>query len=171
MKPIKVGLLGIGTVGGGTAAVLKRNAEEIRRRAGCEIQITRVATRTPSRATGVVDTHVQVDTDMSAVVNDPEIDVVVELIGGTTTAKELVLAEESSHKLTPTTSFRQKFSVFPSLRDSGKFRAVLDLGLTVAMSERVNLTAGLNHRYDSDPGTNLKKTDTMFVTGVSMRFD
>ncbi len=102
MKPIKVGLLGIGTVGGGTAAVLKRNAEEIRRRAGCEIQITRVATRTPSRATGVVDTHVQVDTDMSAVVNDPEIDVVVELIGGTTTAKELVLAaiDQGKHVVT-----------------------------------------------------------------------
>ncbi len=44
-------------------------------------------------------------------------------------------------------------------------------GLTVAMTQRVNLTAGLNHRYDSDPGTNLKKADTMFVTGVSMRFD
>lgn len=84
---------------------------------------------------------------------------------------ELVLSEESSHQLTETTRFRQKFSVFPDLRDTGKFRAVLDLGLTVAMTQRVNLTAGLNHRYDSDPGTGLKKADTMFVTGVSMRFD
>ncbi len=48
---------------------------------------------------------------------------------------------------------------------------MLDVGLTVAMTQTVNLTAGLNYRYDSDPGTNLKKTDAMFVTGVSMRFD
>lgn len=84
---------------------------------------------------------------------------------------ELVLAEESSHKLTETTSLRQKFSLYPDLRDSGKYRAVLDTGLTVAMTEAINLSAGLSYRYDSDPGTNLKKADTMFVTGVSLRFD
>lgn len=84
---------------------------------------------------------------------------------------ELVLSEESSHKLTDSTSLRQKFSLFPDLRESGKYRAVLDVGLTVAMTQTVNLTAGLNYRYDSDPGTNLKKTDAVFVTGVSMRFD
>lgn len=84
---------------------------------------------------------------------------------------ELVLSEESSHQLSDTASLRQKFSLFPDLRDSGKYRAVFDLGLTVAMTPRLNLTAGLNYRYDSDPGTDLKKTDAMFVTGVSMRFD
>ncbi|MBL0919152.1 MAG: DUF481 domain-containing protein [Hydrogenophaga sp.] len=84
---------------------------------------------------------------------------------------ELVLAEESSHKLTETTSLRQKLAVYPDLRDRGKYRAVFDTGLTVAMTQTVNLTAGLNYRYDSDPGTNLKKGDAMFVTGVSMRFD
>lgn len=84
---------------------------------------------------------------------------------------ELVLSEESSHKLSETTSLRQKFTLFPDLRDSGKYRAVFDLGLTVAMTPRLNLTAGLNYRYDSDPGTDLKKADAMFVTGVSMRFD
>ncbi|WP_382322131.1 DUF481 domain-containing protein [Hydrogenophaga sp. UC242_53] len=84
---------------------------------------------------------------------------------------ELVLAEESSHKLTETTSLRQKFSLYPDLRDSGKYRAVLDTGLTVAMTQTLNLSAGLSYRYDSDPGTNLKKADTMFVTGVSLRFD
>jgi putative salt-induced outer membrane protein len=84
---------------------------------------------------------------------------------------ELLLSEESSHKLSTTTSLRQKLSLFPDLRDSGKFRAVFDLGLTVAMTPRLNLTAGVNYRYDSEPGTNLKKADAMFVTGVSMRFD
>jgi len=84
---------------------------------------------------------------------------------------ELVLAEESSHRLTDTTNFRQKLAVYPDLRDSGKYRAVFDTGLTVAMTQTINLSAGLSYRYDSDPGTNLKKGDAMFVTGVSMRFD
>jgi putative salt-induced outer membrane protein len=84
---------------------------------------------------------------------------------------ELVLAEESSHKLTDTTQLRQKFTLYPDLRDSGKYRAVLDTALTVAMTQTINLSAGLSYRYDSDPGTNLKKGDAMFVTGVSLRFD
>ncbi|MBX3609458.1 MAG: DUF481 domain-containing protein [Hydrogenophaga sp.] len=84
---------------------------------------------------------------------------------------ELVLAEESSHKLTDTTRFRQKFAVYPDLRDRGKYRALLDAGLTVAMTKSINLTAGLTYRYDSDPGTGLEKADAMFVTGVSMRLD
>ncbi len=84
---------------------------------------------------------------------------------------ELVLAEESSHKLTDTTQFRQKFTLYPDLRDSGKYRAVLDTGLTVAMTQTINLSAGLSYRYDSNPGGNLKKADAMFVTGVSMRID
>ncbi|WP_374336756.1 homoserine dehydrogenase [Leeia sp.] len=98
MKPIKVGLLGIGTVGGGTAAVLKRNAAEITRRAGCTIELTHVATRTVARAQGVVGDEVQVSDDMLAVVNHPDIDVVVELIGGTTLAKELMLAAINNGK-------------------------------------------------------------------------
>jgi len=84
---------------------------------------------------------------------------------------ELVLAEESSHKLTETTRLRQKFTLYPDLRDSGKYRAVLDTGLTVAMTPTLNLSAGLSYRYDSEPGTGLEKVDAMFVTGVSLRFD
>jgi putative salt-induced outer membrane protein len=84
---------------------------------------------------------------------------------------ELVLAEESSHRLTPTTHLRQKFTLYPNLRDTGKYRAVLDTGLTVEMTPTINLSAGLSYRYDSDPGTNLEKGDAMFVTGVSLRFD
>lgn len=84
---------------------------------------------------------------------------------------ELVLAEESSHRLTETTQLRQKFTLYPNLRDSGKYRVVLDTGLTVAMTQTINLSAGLSYRYDSDPGTNLKNGDAMFVTGVSVRID
>ncbi len=92
MKPINVGLLGIGTVGGGTWTVLTRNAEEITRRAGRPIQITVVADRNLDLARSVTGGQVRLTDDAFAVVKDPNIDIVVELIGGYTVAKELVLA-------------------------------------------------------------------------------
>ena len=91
MKPIRVGLLGIGTVGGGTWEVLKRNAGEIRRRAGRAIGITVVADREVRKARAIVKGKAKVVADAFAVVRSPEIDIVVELIGGTRVAKDLVL--------------------------------------------------------------------------------
>ena len=91
MKPINVGLLGIGTVGGGTFTVLTRNQEEITRRAGRPIRIVRVADRDIARAKEITKGAVEVTDDAFSVVSDPNIDIVVELIGGTTLAKELVL--------------------------------------------------------------------------------
>jgi len=92
MKPIKVGLLGIGTVGGGTWAVLARNREEISRRAGREIQIAVVADKDLERAKKLTAGRARVTADAFEVVRDPEIDIVIELIGGTAVAKDLVLA-------------------------------------------------------------------------------
>ncbi|ETF00358.1 homoserine dehydrogenase [Advenella kashmirensis W13003] len=92
MKPLKVGLLGFGVVGSGTYAVLTRNAEEISRRAGRQIVVSKVATRTPAKAVAVFGDKVPVSNDMQALVADPEVDIVVELIGGTTLARDLVLA-------------------------------------------------------------------------------
>ncbi|MFW9622072.1 MAG: Gfo/Idh/MocA family oxidoreductase, partial [Macromonas sp.] len=91
MKPIQVGLLGIGTVGSGTFNVLKRNQEEIQRRAGRGIEITMVADLDVARAQGIVGEGVQVVNDARAVIANPEIDIVVELIGGYGIAKALVL--------------------------------------------------------------------------------
>jgi len=91
LKPIRVGLLGIGTVGGGTWEVLKRNAGEIRRRAGRAIGITVVADREVRKARSIVKGKAKVVADAFAVVRSPEIDIVVELIGGTRVAKDLVL--------------------------------------------------------------------------------
>ena len=89
MKPVKVGICGLGTVGGGTFNVLKRNAEEISRRLGRQIEVVQVAARTvnPECDTSTTD---MVD-DVFAIVDNPEIEVVVELIGGDTLAKEIVL--------------------------------------------------------------------------------
>ncbi len=91
MKPIKIGLIGLGVVGTGTFNVLKRNQEEIRRRAGRGIEIALVAVRNAERAEALVDGDCEIVTDPYLVVDHPEIDIVVELIGGCDTAKDLVL--------------------------------------------------------------------------------
>jgi len=91
IKPIQVGLLGIGTVGGGTYQVLKRNQQEIRRRAGRGIEITMVADLDMTRARALVDPQVTVVDDARRVIANPDIDIVVELIGGYGIAKALVL--------------------------------------------------------------------------------
>ncbi len=91
MKPINVGLIGIGTVGGGTYTVLSRNAEEITRRAGRPIRISAVADRNLELARQITGGACKLTDDAFAVVNDPEIDIIVELIGGYTVAKDVVL--------------------------------------------------------------------------------
>jgi homoserine dehydrogenase len=91
MKPINVGLLGIGTVGGGTFAVLARNQEEIARRAGCAITMRMIADKEVEKARRVVGDRAVVTADAYEVVGNPDIDIVVELIGGTGVAKDLIL--------------------------------------------------------------------------------
>ncbi|MFW2355709.1 homoserine dehydrogenase [Hydrogenophaga sp.] len=91
MKPIQVGLLGIGTVGSGTFNVLQRNQEEIRRRAGRGIEITMVADLDTARAQAIVGPDVKVVNDARAIIANPDIDIVIELIGGYGIAKALVM--------------------------------------------------------------------------------
>ena len=91
MKPIQVGLLGIGTVGGGTWEVLNRNADEIQRRAGRAIRITKVADKAVEHARKVTKGKAKVLSDAFSLVKDKDIDIIVELIGGTSIAKDLVL--------------------------------------------------------------------------------
>src|SRR4029077_18031971 len=102
MKPIKVGLLGIGTVGSGTFEVLARNQEEITRRAGRAIVITMVADKDLKRARKLVGKSAAVTDDAFSVVSHPEIDIVIELIGGTTVAQQLILKaiENGKHVVT-----------------------------------------------------------------------
>ncbi|CAN7672507.1 MULTISPECIES: homoserine dehydrogenase [unclassified Acidovorax] len=91
MKPIQVGLLGIGTVGSGVFNVLQRNQEEIRRRAGRGIEITMVADLDVERARAAVGADIQVVNDARAIIANPDIDIVIELIGGYGIARALVL--------------------------------------------------------------------------------
>jgi homoserine dehydrogenase len=102
MKAIQIGLLGIGTVGSGVFNVLKRNQEEIKRRAGRGIEITMVADLDTARAQKIVGDTVKVVNDARAIIANPEIDIVVELIGGYGIAKALVMEaiEAGKHVVT-----------------------------------------------------------------------
>jgi len=98
LKPVNIGVLGLGTVGGGTVNVLKRNAEEIARRAGREIMVSRASARNLTQQR-ICDTQgIALTADPFEIVNDPEIDVVVELIGGYDLAKQLVLSAIANGK-------------------------------------------------------------------------
>jgi len=98
LKPVRVGVLGLGTVGGGTVNVLKRNAEEIARRAGREIVVSRASARNLTQRR-ICDTQgIALTADPFEIVNDPDIDVVVELIGGYDLAKQLVMSAIANGK-------------------------------------------------------------------------
>ncbi|MEI6066671.1 MAG: homoserine dehydrogenase [Methylococcaceae bacterium] len=102
MKPVKVGILGLGTVGGGTVNVLKRNAAEIARRAGREIIVTRASAKDLGKER-ICDTRgIILSTDPMDIINDPEIDIVLELIGGAGLVKDMVLKaiENGKHVVT-----------------------------------------------------------------------
>lgn len=91
MKPVKIGLVGLGTVGGGTVNVLTRNAAEIARRAGRAIIITRACAKDLTRPRICDTTGIALTTDPLDIINDPDIEIVLELMGGTALAKDLVL--------------------------------------------------------------------------------
>lgn len=98
MKPLRVGLLGVGTVGGGVFNVLQRNHSEIERRAGREICIQMVADINVAKAEEIVQGRARIVSDAYAVISSPEIDVVIELIGGYGIAKEFVMAAIANKK-------------------------------------------------------------------------
>jgi homoserine dehydrogenase len=98
IKPIQVGVLGLGTVGAGTIAVLNRNREEIARRAGREIRVTHATARDITKPRAVALDGITLVADSKEIVTNPEIDVVCELIGGDTTTKDLVLTAIANGK-------------------------------------------------------------------------
>ena len=148
MKPIQVGLLGIGTVGSGTFRVLQRNQEEIRRRAGRGIQITMVADLDTERARAVVGDGVQVVADSREVIANPAIDIVVELIGGYGIAKALVLEAivAGKHVVTANKALLAVHGteIFNAAREKGvvvAFEAAVAGGIPIIKALREGLTA------------------------------
>lgn len=83
----------------------------------------------------------------------------------------LLLGEESTHALSDTVSARQRFVLLPNLRNSGEYRAEFDSSLSVAMTTRLSLNVGFGARYNSDPGVEESKTDTLLTTGIAMKFE
>jgi homoserine dehydrogenase len=148
MKPIQVGLLGIGTVGGGTFAVLRRNQEEIMRRAGRGIQIRMIADKDLARARQVAGDGVELTDDAGKVVSHPEIDIVVELIGGTKIAKDLILAaiENGKHVVTANKALLATHGneIFSAAQKKGvmvAFEAAVAGGVPIIKALREGLTA------------------------------
>ena len=148
MKAIQVGLLGIGTVGSGTYKVLTRNQEEIRRRAGRAIEITMVADLDIERARGIVGDGIQVVADGREVIANPDIDIVVELIGGYGVAKALVLEAIAAGKHVVTANKAllavHGNEIFAAAREKGvmvAFEAAVAGGIPIIKALREGLTA------------------------------
>ena len=148
MTPIKVGLLGIGTVGSGTFKVLQRNQQEIQRRAGRAIEIAMVADLDVERARSVVGDGVRVVSDARQVIADPAIDVVVELIGGYGIAKALVLEAIAAGKHVVTANKAllavHGTEIFAAARAKGvvvAFEAAVAGGIPIIKALREGLTA------------------------------
>jgi len=147
MKPINVGLLGLGTVGGGTLTVLRRNAEEIARRAGREIRVVRAAVRDLEKARALAG-DLPLTTNPFDVVDDPDIDIVVELIGGLEPARELVMQAiaHGKHVVTANKHLVAKHGneIFAAAQARGvmvAFEAAVAGGIPIIKALREGLTA------------------------------
>jgi homoserine dehydrogenase len=148
VDPVKIGLLGLGTVGGGTVNVLQRNAEEISRRAGRAIEVVHASARDISRPRSCDLSNVKLTTNSYEVVEDPEVDVVVELIGGDDPARELVMRAISNgkHVVTANKALIAKHGneIFSAAQKKGvmvAFEAAVAGGIPIIKSIREGLSA------------------------------
>ncbi|BAP13704.1 MAG: homoserine dehydrogenase [Alcanivorax borkumensis] len=148
MKSVKVGIAGLGTVGSGTVNVLKRNARDIARRVGCPIEITHIGARRDNAACDTSD--IRLSRDIFAVATDPDIDILVELIGGIDTARELVLTaiRNGKHVVTANKALIAEHGneIFQAAQDNGvdvAFEASVAGGIPILKSLGEGLAA--NH--------------------------
>ena len=148
MKPIQVGVMGLGTVGRGVFEVLQRNQEEIKRRAGRGIALTMVSRRNVSAARAVVGDAAKVVADAREIIANPEIDIVVELIGGCGVARELVLGAIAAGKHVVTANKAllavHGTEIFAAARERGvmvAFEAAVAGGIPIIKALREGLTA------------------------------
>ena len=148
MKPIQVGLMGLGTVGSGVFEVLQRNQEEIKRRAGRGIELTMVSRRDVAKARALVGGHAKVVADAREIIVNPAIDIVVELIGGCDIARELVLEAIAAGKHVVTANKAllavHGTEIFAAARERGvmvAFEAAVAGGIPIIKALREGLTA------------------------------
>ena len=148
MRPINVGLLGLGTVGAGTIEVLRRNAEEISRRAGRDIRITHATARDITKPRPVSLEGITIVADPMEIVSNPDIDIVCELIGGETTTKDLVLKaiENGKHVVTANKALLAKhgneiFAAAQRKKVMVAFEAAVAGGVPIIKALREGLTA------------------------------
>ncbi len=146
MKPVSVGIVGLGTVGGGAFDLLSDNAAEISRRTGREIRVTHVGVRRDNPRFDL--SGVRVSRDIMAVVNDPAVDIVVEVIGGTTTAREVVLQaiNNGKHVVTANKALLAEFGneIFAAAEKKGvyvAFEAAVAGGVPIIKVLREGLAA------------------------------
>lgn len=147
MDPIKIGLLGLGTVGGGTVNVLKRNAEEIARRAGRGIEVTHAAARDITRARICDTENIKLTTNPEEVVSDPDVHIIVELIGGDTLARDLVMKSiaNGKHVVTANKALIAKYGneIFSAAQKQGvmvAFEAAVAGGIPIIKAIREGLS-------------------------------
>ncbi|MGB6155388.1 MAG: homoserine dehydrogenase [Castellaniella sp.] len=148
MKPVRIGLLGLGVVGGGVWTVLAQNSSEIARRAGRSIEVTAVAVRDVAKARALVGPDVRIASDAHELVNDPDIDVVVELMGGDTFAKDCILQaiEHGKHVVTANKALLAVHGneIFAAAQARGvmvAFEAAVAGGIPIIKAIREGLTA------------------------------
>lgn len=146
MKPVKIGILGLGTVGGGTVNVLKRNAQEIARRAGREIRVVAAATRDVNKARSCDVDGIRITREPYEVVDDPDIAVVVELIGGYDLARSLVLhaIDKGKHVVTANKALIARYGneIFARAQEQGvmvAFEAAVAGGIPIIKAIREGL--------------------------------
>lgn len=132
LKSVKVGLLGLGTVGQGVATILARNGDEIARRAGCDIVIKSALVRDLAKAQALGFEGIEVTQEGAAVVNDPDIDIVVEMMGGDEPALSLVLSAINNGKHVVTAN-----KALIAVHGDQIFRAAADKGVVVAFEPAV----------------------------------
>lgn len=148
MKPIRIGLLGLGVVGGGVWTVLAQNGDEIARRAGRRIEVAAVAVRDVAKARSLVGADVRIVNDGMALAHDPEIDIIVELMGGDTVARECMLAAiaQGKHIVTANKALLAMHGneIFAAAQARGvmvAFEAAVAGGIPIIKAIREGLTA------------------------------
>ena len=149
MRTIRVGLIGLGTVGSGVVEILTRHRDDFRRRAGVDIELARFADRNESRAESLGIPAEQFSTDAQAVIDDPSLDVVIELIGGTGVAREVVLSALGAGKSVVTANKALMASAGEEVMEAAERNGV-DIAFEASVGGGIPIIGPLKHSLTSN---------------------